>query len=193
MAIENSIGMQTSWIIQFVLAVIVLFGPGRRFFTKGIPALLRGAPDMNSLVAVGTGAARAYSVVATFLPSLLPEGVRVYFEAAAVIVVLILIGRWLEARAKGRTGVAIPALLGLQVRTARVLRDGEAVEVDVDTLRQGDVILVRPGERIPVDGEVFEGTSNVDESMITRGRTGSQSPRPLGLPSPVGRSTAPAA
>jgi len=168
MAIENSIGMQTSWIIQFVLAVIVLFGPGRRFFTKGIPALLRGAPDMNSLVAVGTGAAWTYSVVATFLPSLLPEGVRaVYFEAAAVIVVLILIGRWLEARAKGRTGVAIQALLGLQVRTARVLRDGEAVEVDVDTLRQGDTILVRPGERIPVDGEVFEGTSNVDESMIT--------------------------
>ena len=168
MAIENSIGMQTSWIIQFVLAVIVLFGPGRRFFTKGIPALLRGAPDMNSLVAVGTGAACTYSVVATFLPSLLPEGVRaVYFEAAAVIVVLILIGRWLEARAKGRTGVAIQALLGLQVRTARVLRDGAAVEVDVDTLRQGDTILVRPGERIPVDGEVFEGTSNVDESMIT--------------------------
>ena len=168
MAIENSIGMQTSWIIQFVLAVIVLFGPGRRFFTKGIPALLRGAPDMNSLVAVGTGAAWTYSVVATFLPSLLPEGVRaVYFEAAAVIVVLILIGRWLEARAKGWTGVAIQALLGLQVRTARVLRDGEAVEVDVDTLRQGDTILVRPGERIPVDGEVFEGTSNVDESMIT--------------------------
>ena len=168
MAIENSIGMQTSWIIQFVLAVIVLFGPGRRFFTKGIPALLRGAPDMNSLVAVGTGSAWTYSVVATFLPSLLPEGVRaVYFEAAAVIVVLILIGRWLEARAKGRTGVAIQALLGLQVRTARVLRDGEAVEVDVDTLRQGDTILVRPGERIPVDGEVFEGTSNVDESMIT--------------------------
>ena len=168
MAIENSIGMQTSWIIQFVLAVIVLFGPGRRFFTNGIPALLRGAPDMNSLVAVGTGSAWTYSVVATFLPSLLPEGVRaVYFEAAAVIVVLILIGRWLEARAKGRTGVAIQALLGLQVRTARVLRDGEAVEVDVDTLRQGDTILVRPGERIPVDGEVFEGTSNVDESMIT--------------------------
>ena len=123
---------------------------------------------MNSLVAVGTGSAWTYSVVATFLPSLLPEGVRaVYFEAAAVIVVLILIGRWLEARAKGRTGVAIQALLGLQVRTARVLRDGEAVEVDVDTLRQGDTILVRPGERIPVDGEVFEGTSNVDESMIT--------------------------
>ena len=168
MAIENSIGTQTSWIIQFVLATIVLFGPGRHFFTKGIPALLRGAPDMNSLVAVGTGAAWSYSVVATFLPGLLPEGVRaVYFEAAAVIVVLILIGRWLEARAKGRTGAAIQALLGLQVRTARVLRDGETVEVDVDSLGVGDTILVRPGERIPVDGEVIDGTSNVDESMIT--------------------------
>lgn len=168
MVIENSIGTQTSWIIQFVLATIVLFGPGRHFFTNGVPALLRGAPDMNSLVAVGTGAAWSYSVVATFLPGILPEGVRaVYFEAAAVIVVLILIGRWLEARAKGRTGAAIQALLGLQVRTACVLRDGETVEVDVDSLGVGDTILVRPGERIPVDGEVIDGTSNVDESMIT--------------------------
>jgi Cu+-exporting ATPase len=168
MAIENSIGTQTSWVIQFVLTTIVLFGPGRHFFLKGIPALLRGAPDMNSLVAVGTGAAWTYSVVATFLPGLLPVGVRaVYFEAAAVIVVLILIGRWLEARAKGRTGAAIQSLLGLQVRTARVLRDGETVEVDVDALGVGDTILVRPGERIPVDGEVVDGTSNVDESMIT--------------------------
>ena len=168
MAIENSIGTQTSWIIQFVLATIVLFGPGRQFYTKGIPALFRGAPDMNSLVAVGTGAAWSYSVVATFLPGLLPEGVRaVYFEAAAVIVVLILIGRWLEARAKGRTGAAIQALLGLQVRKARVMRDGESVEIDVDDLAVGDVILVRPGERIPVDGEVTDGSSNVDESMIS--------------------------
>ncbi|WP_120505441.1 heavy metal translocating P-type ATPase [Sulfitobacter mediterraneus] len=168
MAIANSIGTQTSWVIQFVLATIVLFGPGRHFFLKGIPALLRGAPDMNSLVAVGTGAAWSYSIVATFLPGLLPEGVRaVYFEAAAVIVVLILIGRWLEARAKGRTGAAIQSLLGLQVRTARVLRDEETVEVDVDALGVGDTILVRPGERIPVDGEVVDGTSNVDESMIT--------------------------
>lgn len=168
MAIENSIGTQASWVIQFVLASIVLFGPGRHFFAKGIPALFRGAPDMNSLVAVGTGAAWSYSVVATFLPNLLPEGVRaVYFEAAAVIVVLILIGRWLEARAKGRTGAAIQALLGLQVRTAHVIRDGATVEVDVDGLAVGDVILVRPGERIPVDGEVTDGSSNVDESMIT--------------------------
>ncbi|MHA3978985.1 heavy metal translocating P-type ATPase [Halovulum sp. GXIMD14794] len=168
MAIERSIGTQTSWLIQFALATIVLFGPGLAFFTKGIPSLLRGAPDMNSLVAVGTGAAWSYSVVATFLPGLLPDDVRaVYFEAAAVIVVLILVGRWLEARAKGRTGAAIQALLGLQVRTARVRRGEETVEVDVDALRVGDIVLVRPGERIPVDGEVTDGGSNVDESMIT--------------------------
>ena len=166
--IARTIGMQSSWIIQFVLATIVLFGPGWGFFAKGIPALLKRAPDMNSLVALGTGAAWSYSVVATFLPQVLPADVRaVYFEAAAVIVVLILLGRWLEARAKGRTGAAIQALLGLQAKTAQVLRDGQTQEVEIDALRIGDIILVRPGERIPIDGKVTDGTSNVDESMIT--------------------------
>ena len=104
-AIDASIGRQASWLIQFVLTTIVLFGPGRQFYLKGFPALFKGAPNMNSLVAVGTGAAYAYSLVATFLPYLMPEEVRtVYYEAAAVIVVLVLIGRWLEVRAKGRTG-----------------------------------------------------------------------------------------
>jgi P-type Cu+ transporter len=166
--IESTIGIQTTWLIQFALATVVLFGPGWGFFAKGIPALIKRAPDMNSLVALGTGAAWTYSVVATFLPQVLPDGVRaVYFEAAAVIVVLILLGRWLEARAKGKTGAAIQALLGLQVKTAKVLRDGQATEVDIKELRIGDLILVRPGERLPVDGEVTEGSSNVDESMIT--------------------------
>ena len=168
MLIENSIGTQVSWYIQFVLTTIVLFGPGRYFYFKGIPALAKGAPDMNSLVALGTGAAWTYSVIATFLPGLVPDDVRaVYFEAAAVIVVLILVGRWLEARAKGQTGAAIQALMGLQARTARVVRNGETVELDIDDLRVGDTVLVRPGERIPVDGEVIDGASNVDESMIT--------------------------
>jgi len=166
--IVGTIGIQASWVIQFVLATIVLFGPGRSFYTKGFTALFKRAPDMNSLVALGTGAAWAYSVVATFVPQILPDDIRaVYFEAAAVIVVLILLGKWLEVRAKGRTGAAIQALLGLQVRTARLIRGDEVLDVDVDTLKVGDTILVRPGERIPVDGEVVSGTSNVDESMIS--------------------------
>ena len=166
--IGQTIGHQTSWVIQFLLTTAVLAGPGRAFYTRGIPALLKGAPDMNSLVAVGTLAAYGYSVIATFVPSVLPDAVRaVYFEAAAVIVVLILIGRMLEARAKGRTGAAIRKLLHLQSREARVERDGQITEVSVDDLRVGDVVIVRPGERIAADGEVLEGTSHVDESMIT--------------------------
>ncbi|WP_034455697.1 heavy metal translocating P-type ATPase [Buttiauxella noackiae] len=162
------IGQQTSWYMQFVLASLVLFGPGLRFFRKGIPALLRGAPDMNSLVSVGTAAAYGYSVVATFAPEVLPEGTaNIYFEAAAVIVTLILLGRTLEARAKGRTSQAIKRLVGLQAKTARVERNGESVEIPLDQVKMGDIVLVRPGEKIPVDGEVVEGSSYVDESMIS--------------------------
>ena len=168
MAIENSIGQQLNWLIQFVLTTAVLFGPGREFFLKGFPALFKAAPDMNSLVAMGTGSAYVYSLVALFLPMLLPDSVRaVYFEAAAVIVVLILIGRWLEARAKGRTGAAIQNLLKLQATSARVIRDDKTLEVAIDDLTQGDIIIIRPGERVPVDGEVIEGDSHIDESMIT--------------------------
>lgn len=168
MAVHQTIGQAASWTIQLVLTSLVLFGPGRMFFQKGIPALLKAAPDMNSLVAVGTGAAWLYSVIATLAPGLLPAEVRaVYFEAAAVIVVLILVGRWLEARAKGRTGAAIEALLALEPPTARVIRDGRTEVVDVGTLAVGDVVLVRPGERLPVDGAVIEGASAVDESMVT--------------------------
>ncbi|MFY3535511.1 heavy metal translocating P-type ATPase, partial [Achromobacter denitrificans] len=166
--IAETIGTQNSWYLQFVLASIVLFGPGLRFFQKGIPALLRGAPDMNSLVAVGTSAAYAYSVVATFAAGLLPAGtVNVYFEAAAVIVALILLGRYLEARAKGNTSEAIKRLLGLQAKTARVVRDGATLELAIEDVVTGDLIEVRPGERIPVDGEVVEGNSYIDESMIS--------------------------
>ena len=166
--IAGSIGTQNSWYIQFALTAVVLFGPGRRFFDKGVPALLRAAPDMNSLVAVGTSAAFAYSVVATFVPQWLPAGtVNVYFEAAAVIVALILLGRFLEARAKGNTSEAIRRLVQLQAKTARVRRDGQVLEIDIAQVRAGDVIEVRPGERIPVDGEVIEGRSFVDESMIS--------------------------
>ncbi|MBL0402816.1 copper-translocating P-type ATPase [Microvirga aerilata] len=164
----GTLGHRNSWYLQFALTTLVLFGPGLRFFRKGIPALLRRSPDMNSLVVLGTSAAYAYSVVATFLPGLLPAGLdNVYYEAAAVIVTLILLGRYLEAKAKGRTSEAIKRLMGLQAKTARVMRDGEALEVPLDQVLAGDIVQVRPGERIPVDGEVVEGSSFVDESMIT--------------------------
>ena len=166
--IAGTIGMEASWIVQCVLTALVLAGPGRSFFARGYPALLRGAPDMNSLVALGTSAAFGYSVVATFWPALLPPAARaVYFEAAAVIVVLILLGRTLEARAKGRTGAAIQALIGLSPRSARVERAGALAEVALEAIRPGDLIHLRPGERIAVDGTVTEGTSFVDESMIS--------------------------
>ena len=166
--VGTTIGMQGSWLVQFALTTALIVGPGRRFYAKGFPALLRAAPDMNSLVALGTGAAFAYSTVALFLPGLLPEIAReVYFEAAAAIIALILLGRWLEARAKGRTGAAIQKLIGLQPRTARVKRAGDWAEVEIAELRVGDEILIRPGERLPTDAIILSGDSRIDESMIT--------------------------
>ena len=164
----QAIGQQTLFHLFFALATVVLFGPGMRFHRQGLPALLRGGPDMNSLVMLGATAAWAYSVVATFAPSLLPAGrVHVYFEASAVIVTLILVGRYMEAVAKGRTGQAIQRLLTLQARTARVIREGEAQEIPIEEVAEGDQVQVRPGEKIPVDGEAIAGDSWVDESMIT--------------------------
>ena len=159
---------QTIYLVLFALASIVQFGPGGQFYAKGWPALRRLAPDMNSLVMIGTTAAWGYSVVATFVPGVLPAGaVNVYFEAAAVIVTLILLGRWLEALARGRTSAAITGLLKLQAKTARVLRDGEERDVAIEEVVVGDTVRVRPGEKIPVDGDVLEGSSYVDEAMIT--------------------------
>ncbi len=166
--VMDTIGTHESLYVQFVLATIVLFGPGFRFFRKGVPNLLRWTPDMNSLVVLGTTAAWAYSVVATFLPSALPEGtVNIYYEAAAVIITLILLGRYLEARAKGKTSQAIKRLLGLQAKIAFVDHGGEFVEIQISDVVVGDVIRIRPGEKVPVDGIVVSGESYVDEAMIT--------------------------
>lgn len=154
--------------IEFVLATLTLALPGRRFFAHGIPALAKGDPDMNALVAVGTGAAWLYSTVATFAPSLLPDGgAAVYFEASAVIVTLVLTGRLLESRARGRTGAAIEGLLKLTPATARLVEGDTTRDVAVAEVKPGDVVLVRPGERLPVDGIVVAGESQVDESMLT--------------------------
>ena len=166
--IATTIGEKTSWIVQFVLTTAVLAGPGRRFLTHGFPMLLRGAPDMNSLVALGASAAWVYSSVATFAPGLLPPGsVHVYFEAAAVITTLILLGRMLEARAKVRAGAAIARLVSLAPALAHTRRNGSLVDLPVEELRTGDLIEIRPGERIAADGEVVEGSSYVDRSMLT--------------------------
>lgn len=168
MWVMDNIGTQQSWLIQCVLTTLVLIFPGRRFYQKGIPALWRFAPDMNSLVAVGTLAAYSFSLVATFIPEVLPEGtVNVYYEAAAVIVSLILLGRYFEAKAKGRTSQAIQHLVGMQAKTARVHHNGQVTEVPIAEVTTETIVEIRPGERVPVDGEVIEGQSYIDESMIT--------------------------
>ena len=167
-AIHNSIGIQTSWQLQSVLTTVLMIGPGQRFFRRGIPALLRGAPDMNSLVALGTGAAYAYSVLVLAAPEVLPAQSRaVYFESACVIIVLILLGRWLEARAKTRTGAAIERLIGLRPDMVRIEVDGAWHERPLAALMTGQTFMVRAGERIATDGEVLSGQSDVDQSMLT--------------------------
>ncbi|MBT53330.1 MAG: copper-translocating P-type ATPase [Mameliella sp.] len=166
--VNGALGQSGWWLVQFVLTTLVLIGPGRRFYRIGLPLLAKGTPDMNSLVALGTLAAWGYSTVALFAPTLLPETARdVYFEAAAVIVTLILLGRWLEARAKGRTGAAIRHLLNLRPDLARVERDDTTVEIPFADLQKGDILQIRPGERIATDGVVLTGRSYVEESMVT--------------------------
>jgi Cu+-exporting ATPase len=166
--IDAVIPMRDLHYLFFVLATIVQAGPGRRFYLSGWRALLHGSPDMNTLVMIGTSAAYGYSVVATFLPGALPDGTaHVYYEASAAIITLVLLGRYLESMAKGRTGRAITALLGLQARSARVVRDGAEMSVPIDDVLVGDLVVVRPGEKIAVDGIVEDGESHVDEAMIS--------------------------
>jgi P-type Cu+ transporter len=155
-------------IVFFILATIVQFGPGRRFMSRGFKALRQNAPDMNSLVMIGTSAAYFYSVVATFVPSILPaNAAHVYYEASATIITLVLLGKYLEARARRGTSEAIKKLLRLQPKTARVVRAGREQDLSVREVLVGETVVVRPGEKIPVDGELLTGNSFVDESMIT--------------------------
>jgi len=161
---------RTLFFILFVLATPVQFWPGMTFYRAAFKAARHGTTDMNTLIAVGTTAAYLYSVVATFFPSFISGTgleLAVYYDASATIIALILLGRFLEARAKGRTSEAIRRLMDLQARTARVLRDGKELDIEIDEVRVGDIVIVRPGEKIPVDGIVTEGRSGVDESMLT--------------------------
>ncbi|MBA2443569.1 MAG: copper-translocating P-type ATPase, partial [Rubrobacter sp.] len=153
----------------WVLATPVQFWAGWPFYRGAWAALKHYTANMNTLVALGTSAAYFYSAVAVAAPGLFVEGqlADVYFDTAAVIITLILLGRVLEARAKGRTNEAIKKLAGLQAKTARVVRDGEEVDVPVEDVEIGDVVVVRPGEKVPVDGRIVSGESAVDEAMIT--------------------------
>jgi Cu+-exporting ATPase len=160
-------GTTGGW-VQLALATPVLFWAGRRFLTSGWTELSHLAPGMNSLVMLGSLAAYLYSLAALTAPGLFPAGTaNFYFEASAVIVTLILLGRYLEALAKGRTSEAIRRLLRLAPKTARVVRAGGETEIPAEAVVPGDLIAVRPGERIPVDGTLSEGESRVDESMIS--------------------------
>jgi len=162
--------------LQFLLTTPVVLYSGRQFYTGAWAAFRHRAADMNTLIAVGTGAAYVYSTLATAFPSWFltnvhgqhsSMGVPVYFEAASVIIALILLGNLLESRAKGRTGEAIRKLVGLQPKTARIIRSGVEMEIPTDAVIQGDIVDVRPGEKIPVDGVLTEGNSAVDEAMLT--------------------------
>ena len=161
--------LHNSW-VQLVLSTPVMFWCGKSFFVGAIKSFKHRAADMNTLVALGTGAAYLYSLGATFYPSfLLSQGLQaeVYYEAAVVIVTLILLGKLLENRAKSQTSEAIRKLIKLQAKTARVVRNGEEIDLPVEEVKVGDIILVSPGEKIPVDGEIIAGSSTVDESMVT--------------------------
>ncbi len=159
--------------VELALATPVVLWAGAPFFVRGWQSIRTRSLNMFTLIAIGTGAAYGYSVIAVLFPHLFPESLRVdgevavYFEAAAVIIVLVLLGQVLELRARKRTSAAIRELLELAPKKARVVRDGEEVEVDLEEVRAGDVLRVRPGEKVPVDGVVVEGTSRIDESMIT--------------------------
>jgi Cu+-exporting ATPase len=160
----------SNWYLLFVLATPVQFWTGMRFHKAALSALKHKTTNMNTLISVGTNAAYVYSVIATFIPEFFFKGgitPHVYFETSAIIITLVLLGGLLEARAKGKTSEAVRKLLGLQAKTATVMRNGSEKNVPIEEVTIGDVVIVKPGERVPVDGEVIDGHSTVDESMLT--------------------------
>ncbi len=161
---------RTMWFILFFLTAPVQFWAGRHFYQNAWASLRHGSTNMNTLVVVGTSAAFGYSAALTFFPSVFPQHgshAGAYYDTSAVIITLILFGKYLEVRAKTRAGEAIKKLMGLQPRTARVIRDGAELDIQIEDVESGDLIIVRPGEKIPVDGIVRDGYSSVDESMLT--------------------------
>ena len=170
MYVPVGISMMTLAPLMLIAATVIQVWAGRTFYTAAWAAAKHGATNMNTLVALGTSAAYGYSAFVTLWPDLSARWgfpFDLYYESAVIIIALILMGRWLEARAKKQTGAAIRALMGLQAKTARVVRDGVEVDVPVEALQVGDLIRIRPGEKVPVDGVITEGSSALDESMLT--------------------------
>ncbi len=168
--ILSDVPHQFLFVLVFILTTPVQFWAGKQFITGAWGAARHGSADMNTLIAVGTLSAYLYSTVATFFPDLFQASglkAEIYFDSAAMIIALILLGRLLEARAKGQTSEAIRKLMGLAPKTARVIRNGEEFDIPLEEVRKGDLLRVRPGEKVPVDGRVREGQSAVDESMLT--------------------------
>ncbi len=166
--VEPSINPQNFALIQLMLVIPVVIA-GYRFYTVGFRALIRRNPNMDSLIAIGTGAANLYGIFGTIqiFRGHLEYAADLYFETAAVIITLILLGKYLESVTKGKTSEAIKKLMGLQPKTAIVIQDGKEITMPIEEVEVGDVILVKPGEKIPVDGVVIEGHTSVDEAMLT--------------------------
>jgi len=166
-------GVIPEHVLNYVLLILtlpVIFYSGREFYVSALNAFRHHTANMDTLVAVGTGAAFLYSLVATLFPGWFESAghqAEVYYDTTAVIIALILLGKVLEARAKGNASEAIKRLMGLQAKTARVLKGNEELDIPIEQLRKGDTVLVRPGEKIPTDGEVIEGASSIDEAMLT--------------------------
>ncbi|HVL02033.1 MAG TPA: cation transporter, partial [Dongiaceae bacterium] len=159
---------QIGWLMVGLLTLAILVFPGRHFFVGAWQSLRNRNATMDTLIALGTGTAWLYSMLVTAFPSYFPEQSRhVYFEASAMIIGLINLGLALEIKARGRTSQAIKRLIGLQVKTARILRNGNEIDIPLALVQVNDAVRVRPGEKIPVDGTVTEGHSSVDESMLT--------------------------
>ena len=170
MYLPLGISMETLAPFLLIAATVIQFWAGRGFYQAAWAAAKHGGTNMNTLVAVGTTAAYGYSAFVTLWPEKAAEWgfeYHLYYESAVIIIALILMGRWLEARAKKQTGAAIKALMGLQAKTARVIRDGVEQDVPIETVVSGDLVRVRPGEKVPVDGVIVEGRSTLDESMLT--------------------------
>jgi Cu+-exporting ATPase len=164
------LSMRANFLLQFIIETPIQFWIGWQFYTGAISAGRHRTTNMNTLIAVGTSSAYIYSVIATFFPSVFQikgYSAGVYYDTAATIVVLILLGRLFEARAKGQTSEAIKKLMGLQPKTARVLREGAEADIPIEEVEIGDIVVVRPGEKVPVDGVIKEGYSSLDESMVT--------------------------